>query len=147
MNGNDEEKQKDWTKDPMDLYCLDCNATVTTQVSKKYGSLAHALACIYCQLGCFPCYPYMCMSSVTSMQHNCPRCAKVMGTYQPENFNECTRPIFWGVTISAILTVVFWILVTVWWYMVMEAPPVDHTSGAGNETTLPLTTASSATNI
>ena len=125
---------------------MDCNATVTTKVSKKYGSLAHALACIYCQLACTPCYPYMCMSSVTLIQHSCPRCSKVMGTYQPENFNECTRPIFWGVFWTSVACIVFWIAISVWWYMVMEAPPPDdHKPATGDNTTLPLTTASSAT--
>ena len=104
-----------WTKDPMDVYCAECNATVTTQVSNKYGSLAHALACIYCFLGGTPCYPYMCIGNVKSVQHSCPECSKVMGTYHPENFNECTKAIVWGVAISSVFFIIFTVVTTVLW--------------------------------
>jgi len=112
---NDEEMSgKNWGKKSMQAYCGRCNETVQTEVETKYGSLAHALCCIYQMItliGC--CIPYLCIGRVKSVTHICPKCRSVLGVHRPRKFNECTKGIVCGVVSTFIIVKICLVIIVV----------------------------------
>ena len=89
---------------PIETYCGRCNTIVKTEVETKYGSLAHALCCIYYMITSICCWiPYLCIGNVKSVNHICPRCRSVLGFHHPKKFNQCTKGIVCGVVSAFII--------------------------------------------